>query len=180
MTTPTAVTALPRLDRTLAFMRTLWRLEHALQSASKRMADRHGVTGPQRLALRMIGACPGIAPAALAEALHLHPSTITGVLQRLESRGLVARRQDARDARRVRLHITRRGRGLGSADASGTVESLVRGVLARVPARDRAVVVRVLGRLAGELGRWVADKPALSNGGQRGAGRKKKPSARMT
>ena len=58
------------MDETLIFMRALWHLEHALERASKRMEDTLGITGPQRLALRVVGVVPGIGPTELAEALH--------------------------------------------------------------------------------------------------------------
>ena len=44
-----------RLGRVLEFMRVLWAVDHALQSTSKWMEVRLGVTGPQRLVIRMIG-----------------------------------------------------------------------------------------------------------------------------
>src|SRR3954469_22948255 len=76
------------LGDVLEFMRVLWALDHALQSASKSMAARLGVTGPQRLVVRMVGRYPDISAGALARLLHVLPSTLTGVLQRLVARDL--------------------------------------------------------------------------------------------
>lgn len=119
------------LGPVLDFMRTLWALDHALQSASKRMEARLGITGPQRLVLRIVGRSPGIAAGAVSDVLHLHPSTLTGVLKRLEARGLVERRADPEDARRALLHLTPRGREADDVRA-GTVETAVRRSLGRV------------------------------------------------
>ena len=77
------------LGRVLDFMRLIWALVHALQSASKRMATKVGMTGPQRLVIRIVGQRPGLSAGELAEILHVHPSTLTGVLQRLGQRGLI-------------------------------------------------------------------------------------------
>src|ERR1700733_2332457 len=44
-----------RLDAVLDFMRLLWSIEHGLQSASKHMEGTLGITGPQRLVLRIVG-----------------------------------------------------------------------------------------------------------------------------
>jgi DNA-binding MarR family transcriptional regulator len=63
------------------------------------MEAAHGVTGPQRLVLRMVGRFPGIAAGRLSEILHVHPSTLTGILKRLEARELLQRKADPRDAR---------------------------------------------------------------------------------
>jgi DNA-binding MarR family transcriptional regulator len=121
-----------RLGPVLEFMRALWALDHALQSASKRMETRLGVTAPQRLVVRIVGRFPGISAGEVAEILHVHPSTLTGVLKRLEARGVVIRRADPKDGRRALLALTARGRQL-DALRSGTVEAVVRRVLQRLP-----------------------------------------------
>src|SRR5262245_42112806 len=120
----------PRLGEVLDFMRLIWSLDHALHKTSKGMKSRVGVTGPQRLAIRLIARFPGIPPGELAELLYVHPSTLTGVLKRLERRGLVKRRPDPRDGRRVFLGVTENGRRVGAASA-GTVEAAVQRVLSR-------------------------------------------------
>ena len=48
------------LDPVLDFMRLLWSVEHGLQSTSKRMEATLGITGPQRLVLRIVTARPGL------------------------------------------------------------------------------------------------------------------------
>jgi DNA-binding MarR family transcriptional regulator len=121
-----------RLGPVLEFMRALWALDHALQSASKRMETQLGVTAPQRLVVRIVGRFPGISAGEVAEILHVHPSTLTGVLKRLEARGIVNRRADPTDARRALLALTARGRELDRL-RSGTVEAVVRRVLQRLP-----------------------------------------------
>src|SRR2546428_6839463 len=100
----------PPLGGVLDFMRLLWAVDHALQSASKRMESAFGMTGPQRLVVRIVGRFPGIAAGRVAEILHVHPSTLTGVLKRLEARGILQRKPDPRDARRALFLLTRQGR----------------------------------------------------------------------
>jgi DNA-binding MarR family transcriptional regulator len=64
---------------------------------------------------------------------------LTGILQRLGERGLVVRRADPADARRVLLELTARGREV-DALRSGTVEVAVRRALRRLsPAAARTV-----------------------------------------
>jgi DNA-binding MarR family transcriptional regulator len=83
-----------------------------------------GMTGPQRLVIRIVGRFPEIPAGQLAKLLHLHPSTLTGVLKRLEEQGLLHRRIDAQDGRRSLLRLTERGRAFDVA-AAGTVEACV-------------------------------------------------------
>ena len=77
-------------DSVLEFLRLFWAIDHQLQRASKRMMRDLGVTGPQRLAIRMLARMPGASPQAVAAALHLHKSTVTGILQRLERQGVLS------------------------------------------------------------------------------------------
>src|SRR2546422_10553141 len=127
----------PPLGAVLDFMRLLWALDHALQSASKRMESNFGMTGPQRLVMRIVGRFPGIAAGRVAEILHVHPSTLTGILKRLESRGLLQRRTDPRDARRALFMLTPKGRKLDTV-RTGIVEQAVRRVLAADPGKVAA------------------------------------------
>jgi DNA-binding MarR family transcriptional regulator len=120
------------LEPALEFMRLLWRIEHCLQSTSKRMSTTLGVTGPQRLVLRVVSQSPGISAGELAHIVRLHPSTITGILQRLIAKGLLERKADAADSRRVRLSVRRRARRLARR-TPGTVEAAVQDVLTRTP-----------------------------------------------
>jgi len=138
------------LPDVLQFMRLLWAIVHALQKTSKRMNAEIGVTGPQRLVLRVVGLFPGIAAGRLAAVLHLHPSTLTGILLRLVGQRLLRRSADPRDRRRAVLLLTARGARVNAANQR-TVEAAVRRALAAVPARDRAAARRALTRLAGQL-----------------------------
>ncbi len=136
----------------LGFMRALWALDHALQSASKRMEAGLGVTAPQRLVVRIVGRFPGISAGELSAILHLHPSTLTGVLQRLGERGLVVRRADPADARRALLELTAKGRAV-DALRSGTVEAAVRRALRRLSPSAERVVRETAETLSAELAR---------------------------
>jgi DNA-binding MarR family transcriptional regulator len=140
------------LGGVLGFMRTLWAVDHGLRSASKRMRRTVGVTSPQRLVIRMVGRFPEASAGDLATVLHLHPSTLTGVLKRLERGGFLNRRVDRRDARRAHFSLTAKGRRVDRKQA-GTVEACVRRALAGVSPRNLAAAREVLGSLSRELAR---------------------------
>jgi DNA-binding MarR family transcriptional regulator len=137
-------------DPVLQFMQRLWSVAHELQRVSKRMEAELQLTGPQRLALLMIGRTPGVSAGQLAATLHLHPATLTGILARLERARLISRRADAADARRVRLTLTRAGRA-ANRRRSGTVEAAVRDALGRASRNDAAAAARVLVHVAQAL-----------------------------
>ena len=141
-----------RLDDTLAFLQVIWRLDHELQTVSKRMQAELGVTGLQRLVLRLVGKNPGISAGHLARTLHLHPSTLTGVLDRLEGQKLLRRTVDKADRRRALLRITAAGTTL-LARRGGTVEQAVARLLEQEPEGRIATVRVVLDELVTILGR---------------------------
>ena len=140
----------PRLGEVLEFMQLIWALDHGLQKTSKAMKSAIGVTGPQRLVVRMVARFPGIRAGEIARLLRVHPSTLTGILQRLERQGLVRRRRDPQDRRRVFLGITEQGRRIDAAGA-GTVEAAVERVISRAPPARLAAARRILRDLAAAL-----------------------------
>jgi DNA-binding MarR family transcriptional regulator len=118
------------LGATLEFLRLLWAINHGLNKTSRKMQSQFGVTGQQRLVIRIVDAYPGMSAGDLARILHIHPSTLTGILQRLADRGLLRRIAHPQDARRVQLELTAKGRRLTSPGV-GAVESAVKRVLSR-------------------------------------------------
>jgi len=151
----------PRLGQVLEFLRVIWQVDHALQRTSKQMEATLGVTGPQRLVLRIVGRFPGISAGRLAHVLHLHPSTLTGVLKRLEHQALLRRRADPNDARRSLLTLTDRGK-LFDVEASGTVEAHVAKVLARSSPHKVRAARQLLAEIAAALSESVEAQPAES------------------
>jgi DNA-binding MarR family transcriptional regulator len=138
------------LGPVLEFMRVVWEVDHALQRASKQMEATIGVTGPQRLVIRIVGRFPGIRAGQLSTLLHIHPSTLTGILKRLERQGLVRRSPDPSDARRSLLGLTSPARLLDVA-RDGTIESTIAEVLEYMPAKKLAAAREVLGEMAQRL-----------------------------
>jgi DNA-binding MarR family transcriptional regulator len=131
-------------------MRVLWELDHALRRASKAMGASLGVTGPQRLVIRMVGRYPDLAAGDLATLLHVDPSSLTGVLERLQTRGVIRRRTDPEDRRRALFALTARGRSIDRV-RSGTVEAAVVRVLGTQPRSRVTGARRVFAALAREL-----------------------------
>jgi MarR family transcriptional regulator, organic hydroperoxide resistance regulator len=140
----------PQLGEVLDFMRVLWGVDHGLQSISKRMEARLGVTGPQRLVVRILGRLQGISAGEIAGILRIHPSTLSGILKRLEKRGAIERTSDPADARRALFRLTDVGREI-DALRSGTAEAAVRRALARMTRARVAAAQELMAVLADEL-----------------------------
>jgi DNA-binding MarR family transcriptional regulator len=137
---------------TLQFMQRMWDFVHALDVCSKRMMSTIGVTGPQRLVIRIVGQKPGQTASEIAAMLGKHPSTLTGVLARLEERDLIVREIDPEDRRRSRFKLTNGGKKIDR-ERRGTVEAATRRALGRVAPNDVQKTLDLVAVIVEELER---------------------------
>jgi MarR family transcriptional regulator, organic hydroperoxide resistance regulator len=133
-------------------MRSLWAVDHSLRSLSKRMQSRMGVTGQQRLVLRILARFPRSTPSQLAALLYLDRGTVSGLIDRLAEQRLVSREPHPSDGRSVLLGLSARGKAFDS-ESGGTVEACVRRALASLPARKVEAAIQVLEAIGRELAR---------------------------
>ncbi len=145
------------LGATLSFLSSIWRLNHCLERASKHMEARIGVTGQQRMIIRVVGRYPGITPGQVARALWIDAGTLSAALKRLETRKLVRRERDAADRRRVMLHLTEDGARY-DVPTGATVEAAVAAALAEEPLEAASEARRFIEALALRINE-VAEAP---------------------
>jgi DNA-binding MarR family transcriptional regulator len=90
-----------------------WGLMHELLLASRRrflaVASEFDLSPPQVRALSVLEPGSPVPMSELAGALHCDNSNVTGIVDRLESRGLVERRGASHDRRVKMLAVTERG-----------------------------------------------------------------------
>jgi len=104
---------------------------------------RHGVTPVQYAALHKIGIAPGIDQRTLARAIGLDTSTVAGVVDRLEARGLMQRSASPEDRRVRLLSLTKPGQELLEAIEPDMLKAQER-ILAPLPKAERAEFMRML------------------------------------
>lgn len=121
----------------------LWKANHELELLSKRMMRTLGVTGPQRMVLRIIARKPGISAGGICDAARIHASTLTGILERLMRGDLIARSRDVDDGRRAQFELTPAGDKIAET-RRGTVESAIVTSLTTLSSEERVVVRRWL------------------------------------
>ncbi len=91
------------LDDVLIALRRIMR---AVDLHSRSLIQRYGLTGPQLVILREISRLGEVSGSELAKSVSLSLPTVTGILSRLEKRGLVSRRRSEIDKRRVMVRPT--------------------------------------------------------------------------
>ncbi len=93
-------------------MQSLRRIFKAIQDYYYEVSDKFGITGPQLWGLKTISKNESLPLGELSKKMYLHPSTITGLIDRLEKKGYVERDRDQRDRRVVKILLTPKGKGL--------------------------------------------------------------------
>ncbi|MEG3616149.1 MarR family transcriptional regulator [Isoptericola haloaureus] len=140
----------------------------ALSAASRAMVALYrpvleplGLTHPQYLVLLGLweddGAGRTTTATGLADRLYLDPGTLSPLLKRLETQGLLTRRRSAADGRVVEVHLTARGQALRSeaVEVPGRVvaaSGLSLDELERVRAASDAVIAAAHGERADTVG----------------------------
>jgi len=99
----------PSLAVAEAVMQALRRISRAIELHSHSLASRYGLTVPQLAVLKELGAGGGRSVGELTRAVHLSQATVTGILDRLQRRGLIERRRGKADKRKVHVWLTRSG-----------------------------------------------------------------------
>jgi DNA-binding MarR family transcriptional regulator len=98
------------LDQHLCF--ALYSASMAVGRLYKPLLDEMGITYPQFLALTALEEAEELTVGGLAQRLALEPSTITPLVKRLETAGMVERRRNAEDERQVHVRLTDAGRAV--------------------------------------------------------------------
>lgn len=91
-------------------LHALRRLSRALDIHSRKLAAEKNVTSAQLFSMKMLAIDNVDTATEVAKRVHLSPSTVVGILDRLEEKELIERRRDTQDRRVVRLRLTRKGR----------------------------------------------------------------------
>lgn len=90
----------------------LRRVFQILNEQSKKVEKETGLTGPQLWTIKTINESSQINVSDLANKLYLHPTTVIGIIDRLEKQKLVKRHRSKDDRRVVWIELTARGNDL--------------------------------------------------------------------
>jgi DNA-binding MarR family transcriptional regulator len=105
-----------RLDNQLCF--AVYSASLAMTKLYKPVLAKLGLTYPQYLVMLVLWESDGLMVSELGQRLSLDSGTLTPLLKRLETTGLIARIRDVADERRVHVSLTAAGRKLKSRAAS--------------------------------------------------------------
>jgi DNA-binding MarR family transcriptional regulator len=135
LSTPVGTTPVLPGSPEARILHALRRILRQVELSSKELEASHGVTAPQLLSLLVICEQGTTTQAELSRHILLSASTLVGVLDRLETKGLILRQRDTADRRRIHLVPTDKGRRIAATAPLPMHERLVRGLPALDPVR---------------------------------------------
>jgi len=91
---------------------SLRRIIRSVDIYSRMLAQEYQITGPQLACLLAVVEKETLTATEISKKISLSTSTIIGVLDRLESKGLLRRERDKKDRRVIHVHATVDGRKL--------------------------------------------------------------------
>lgn len=109
----------------LEVLSALRKIIRAMDIYSRRLRKTAGLTAPQLVVLRAIRDKETASIARLCEAVHLSQATVTTIIDRLESVGLVSRARSLADRRVVHVSLTTNGRDVLQSAPTGLQQEFV-------------------------------------------------------
>lgn len=153
--------AVPIEDRIL---RSLRKVSRAIDLHSRRLVAKHRLTGPQLVCLRALRGPTQLSASELAREVALSNATVTGILSRLEARGLIVREKSAADRRKVMISLSDEGVLLTEQAPSPLQEVFVKR-LHELPEANRTIIDIVLRQIVEMMdAEEIPASPVLATG----------------
>ncbi|MFW6155605.1 MAG: MarR family winged helix-turn-helix transcriptional regulator [Planctomycetota bacterium] len=127
-------------------LRAMRRIIRAVDMHSRKVNDHFGVTTPQMICLNSLVRLGSVTLTDLARDVDLNPSTVNGIVDRLERKGYVRRHRGTADRRRVFLELLPAGREVVRSPRSLLQDHLAQ-ALSELPELERMAIVLSLERV---------------------------------
>lgn len=138
--------SLPKERYDLRILSSLRRIVRSIDSHSKQLATASGMTVPQLLCMMKLDELGPLTVKGLSEELFLSPSTMVGIVDRLERAGVVARQRSVQDRRKVHVKLTEVGLRMLAMAPSPLQAELVEAI-DKLPELERATIALALEKL---------------------------------
>lgn len=151
-------------DYDLRVFQALRRVIRAVDLHSRKLVAQHAITGPQLICLTTISEHQPISASRIAQEVHLSPSTVVGILDRLEAKDLVRRERDTNDRRVVHVFVTEPGTMLLQS-APPPLQGTLADAMLELPDAEQAAIIEALERIVDMMeAREIDAAPILETG----------------
>ncbi|PWF23149.1 MarR family winged helix-turn-helix transcriptional regulator [Corticimicrobacter populi] len=140
-------TGMPLQNYDVRILRALRRITRSVALYSRQLSACSHITAPQLVCLRaLVAAEHPLTATAISKEIHVSPSTVVGILDRLEDKGLVRRERGREDRRIVFVSVTEAGRTL-AAEAPSPLQKKLADALNALPELEQATITLSLERI---------------------------------
>ena len=138
--------ATPEPDRVQEVIHLMRKLMQAGERYTKELNKKFSVSAPQVACLLALRDNGPISPSQIARKIMVESSTVTGIIDRLEQKGLVTRKRVSLDRRVIPVELTEAGRRLAENAPPPIQHKIVKG-LRKIDEAERTRIIEALGRL---------------------------------
>ena len=140
------------------------RIMRAIDMHSSFLARQYGLTSPQLICLKKLSDQKGMTPGGLAREVHLSHATVTGILNRLEKKGLVQRTRSTADGRSYLIQLTDSGLSMVQSAPSMLQEQFMH-ELSKLAEWEKTMILSSLQRITSILNVETIDAaPVMTTG----------------
>ena len=133
-------------DRTREVIHLMRRLMQAGERYTKELNKKFSVSAPQVACLLALFDDGSMSPSQIAKRIMVESSTVTGIIDRLEQKGLVTRTRISQDRRVITIELTEAGRRLAENAPPPIQQKIVNG-LRKIDEAERVQIIQTLNRL---------------------------------
>ncbi len=132
-------------------LRAMRKMIRAVDIHSRKLNSEFKLTAPQMICLYSLLQDGPMTLSALAKSVSLGASTTNGIVDRLETKGLLTRQRDHVDRRKVYLHITETGKQI-THQAPALLQDQLSDALRSLPELEQAAIALSLERVVELMG----------------------------
>lgn len=137
----------PTADSTTRrILQSLRAIVRDLRRASISYERQFGLSAAQLFVLQVLRSQPGMSLSEVSERTATDQSSVSVVVRKLEEKGLVQKRTSSKDARRLELSLTARGKRLSEKTPPAVQDLLIQSI-ASLPIHDRGLLAGLLDRI---------------------------------
>jgi len=126
------------------------RIMRAIDMQSSYLARQYGLTSPQLICLKMLFEKNEMTPGGLAKEVHLSHATVTGIINRLEKKGLVLRTRSSNDGRSCLIRLTDSGLSMTKSSPSMLQDQFMH-KLSKLATWEKTMILSALQRITSIL-----------------------------
>lgn len=154
----------PKGSYDLRILQALRRIIRAVDLHSHKLSTQHKITGPQLACLLAVKQDGPLTSGNLAKNVYLSPSTVVGIVDRLEEKQLVMRKRSSEDRRQVHISMTPTGEALVAA-APSLLQDTLATALVELPEIEQVSITLALEKLVDLMeARHIGASPLLETG----------------